>query len=65
MPEFDQRSPMVGRRTGLHRNQARRQFGKKRRQPAAPELPRDDDPAVRVDCVDLENVLKPDRARPA
>ena len=48
----------MGRRARLHRHHARRQLGEELRQRPAPELAREDDLALRVDAVKLEDVLR-------
>ena len=50
--------PVMGRRTGLHRHLARRQLGKERDEPAAREFAHDDDLALRVDGVNLKDLLR-------
>src|SRR2546425_10419044 len=51
-------SPIVRRRTGFHPNQAWRQRFEKRYHFTAPKLLPDDNPLVRIDAVNLENVLR-------
>src|SRR5271165_2199361 len=59
MPEFDQRpSPMMRRRTRLHRHHATRQRGEERDQLATRELARHHDLALRVDRVNLKHSLR-------
>ena len=50
--------PMMRRGAGLHRHHALRQFRVKRDEPAARELARHHDLAVRVDGVNLEDLLR-------
>src|SRR5271165_6852672 len=50
--------PVMRRRAGLHRYDARRELGEELRQRAAPQLAGNDDLALRVDAVDLERVLR-------
>ena len=59
VPEFDQSAaPVMRRWTSLHRYDARWQLAKEPQHRATPQRPRRDNLALRVDRVDLQNILR-------